>query len=185
MKLNLFLILLAVLLFSCLGSKIQESFDLGQDISDLGGDIGRGIGDVGRGVGDVVGGIGQGIGDVGDAIGGGVDDLGNALGGDGYSSSGSALEAGLSGDQYPVTEEELPYRRRRNHRWMLKSQIVPPVCPKCPDIRTCRQAPCPACPPCARCPEPAFTCEKVPNYRSRNDMYLPRPILADFSQFGM
>ena len=50
-------------------------------------------------------------------------------------------------------------------KYILKSEIVPPVCPKCPDSRTCpRQKPCPACPPCARCPEPAFECKKVPNY---------------------
>jgi hypothetical protein len=41
------------------------------------------------------------------------------------------------------------------------------------------------CPPCGRCPEPAFECAKVPNYRSTAlSMYLPRPILNDFSTFG-
>ena len=70
--------------------------------------------------------------------------------------------------------------------YILKSEIVPPVCPACPTATTCpRQEPCPPCPPCARCPEPAFECKKVPNYRNNNDMYLPRPVLADFSQFGM
>ena len=50
-------------------------------------------------------------------------------------------------------------------KYILKSEIVPPVCPKCPDSRTCpRQKPCPPCAPCGRCPEPAFTCKKVPNY---------------------
>ena len=44
---------------------------------------------------------------------------------------------------------------------------------------------CPPCPPCARCPEPAFECKKVPNYRSTDDRYLPKPVLNDFSQFGM
>tara|TARA_B100001287_G_scaffold259100_1_gene245989 strand:- start:594 stop:1424 length:831 start_codon:yes stop_codon:yes gene_type:complete len=43
---------------------------------------------------------------------------------------------------------------------------------------------CPPCPPCDRCPEPAFTCEKVINYRSQNvGNYLPLPILNDFSTF--
>jgi hypothetical protein len=70
--------------------------------------------------------------------------------------------------------------------YILKSEIVPPVCPKCPDVQACpKNKKCPACPPCGRCPEPAFECKKVPNYNARNDEYLPRPVLNDFSQFGM
>lgn len=43
---------------------------------------------------------------------------------------------------------------------------------------------CPPCPACERCPEPAFDCKKVPNYRSPNiGQYLPMPILNDFSTF--
>lgn len=72
------------------------------------------------------------------------------------------------------------------HLYILKSQIVPPVCPACPSSSMCpRQEPPPPCPPCARCPEPSFECKKVPNYSSNNSQYLPRPVLADFSQFGM
>ena len=46
---------------------------------------------------------------------------------------------------------------------------------------------CPPCPACARCPEQSFECKKVPNYAiSQNGaMSVPRPVLADFSQFGM
>jgi hypothetical protein len=44
---------------------------------------------------------------------------------------------------------------------------------------------CPPCPACARCPEPAFECKKVPNYSRTEDINTPRPIMADFSQFGM
>ena len=70
--------------------------------------------------------------------------------------------------------------------YILKSQIVPPVCPACPAASSCpRQEACPPCPACERCPEPAFECKKVPNYASSNENYLPRPIMADFSQFGM
>jgi len=40
------------------------------------------------------------------------------------------------------------------------------------------------CPACERCPEPAFDCKKVPNYRSSAvDQYLPMPVLNDFSSF--
>ena len=70
--------------------------------------------------------------------------------------------------------------------YILKSEVVPPVCPACPPASACpRQEPCQPCPPCARCPEPAFECKKVPNYSSSNDNFLPRPVLADFSQFGL
>ena len=127
--------------------------------------------------------------------------------------------------------------------YVLKSQIVPPVCPACPSLvaaadelnnnssssssddsngdssddsngssssssddtngdsngDTCTSescyegntykrevnVKCPPCPPCARCPEPAFDCKKVPAYRESDDRYLPRPMLNDFSTFGM
>ncbi len=43
---------------------------------------------------------------------------------------------------------------------------------------------CPPCPACERCPEPAFECKKVPNYRSSSmNNYMPVPILNDFSRF--
>jgi hypothetical protein len=43
---------------------------------------------------------------------------------------------------------------------------------------------CPPCPACERCPEPAFECKKVPNYRSPSiDNYMPVPVLNDFSKF--
>ena len=46
---------------------------------------------------------------------------------------------------------------------------------------------CPPCPACARCPEPSFDCKKVPNYSigQNGSLSVPRPVLADFSQFGM
>ena len=78
-----------------------------------------------------------------------------------------------------------PGKEGEEDQWILKSKIVPPVCPKCPEPSCDTKKDCPPCPSCARCPEPAFECKKVPNYRSTNDNYLPRPVLADFSQFGM
>lgn len=72
------------------------------------------------------------------------------------------------------------------HLYMLKSEIVPPVCPACPPVTTCpTEKKCPPCPPCARCPEPAFECKKVPNYSGQNNSYLPMPVMSDFSQFGL
>jgi len=89
----------------------------------------------------------------------------------------SALPAGVHSYDIPPGQEDM---------YILKSEIVPPVCPVCPQASACpRQEKCQPCPSCARCPEPAFECKKVPNYSSSNDNYLPRPVLADFSQFGM
>jgi len=43
---------------------------------------------------------------------------------------------------------------------------------------------CAPCPAPMRCPEPAFSCQKVINYRSPSaGQYLPMPILNDFSTF--
>ena len=73
-------------------------------------------------------------------------------------------------------------------KYILKSEIVPPVCPKCPESRTCpRQKPCPPCAPCARCPEPSFTCKKVPNYSVSTvgtNNILPMPQLNSFAAFN-
>ncbi len=92
-------------------------------------------------------------------------------------SQSSALPEGVSHNDIPPGQQDM---------YILKSEVVPPVCPVCPQATACpRQEKCPACPACARCPEPAFECKKVPNYSSSNDNYLPRPVLADFSQFGM
>lgn len=86
---------------------------------------------------------------------------------------------GIPGSQIPNGDEDL---------YILKTEVIPPVCPACPNVTACtnnsNKSP-PPCPPCARCPEPAFDCKKVPNYNSNNTEFLPRPVLADFSQFGM
>lgn len=44
----------------------------------------------------------------------------------------------------------------------------------------------PPCPAPQRCPEPNFECKKVPKYEQGIDnAFLPRPVLTDFSTFGM
>ena len=88
---------------------------------------------------------------------------------------------GIPRSQIPSGQEDL---------YILKSQVVPPVCPVCPNpIMQCSDkfdtTKCPACPACARCPEPAFDCKKVPNYKAFNQDFMPVPVLADFSTFGM
>ena len=49
------------------------------------------------------------------------------------------------------------------------------------------QKSCPACPACARCPEPSFTCKKVPNYAVSTvgtNNILPIPQLNSFAAFN-
>lgn len=82
---------------------------------------------------------------------------------------------GIPKSQIPAGQEDL---------YILKSQIVPPVCPACPPQIISKEKTCPPCKPCGRCPEPAFECKKVPSYSPQN-IFLPRPVLNDFSQFGM
>ena len=104
-----------------------------------------------------------------------------------YTSSLSAsdysnyLPPGIPKRMIPPGQEDL---------YILKSEVVPPVCPACPEpIIQCPNNidpdKIPPCPPCARCPEPAFDCKKVPNYNAFNPDYMPVPALADFSSFGM
>lgn len=101
------------------------------------------------------------------------------------SDASSALPSGIPFSQIPAGDEDL---------YIKKSEVVPPVCPVCPSITEApRDKPCPPCPACERCPEPSFECKKVPNYsagRGGNgsggvDSFLPRPVLTDFSSFGM
>ena len=82
-----------------------------------------------------------------------------------------------------VPGSEMPDSEMSNvdrDNYILKSQIVPPVCPACPQSSACpRDKPCPPCAACARCPEPSFECKKVPNYNSSAvSNYLPNPMAA-------
>jgi len=89
----------------------------------------------------------------------------------------NTLPPGVPASQIQPGQEDL---------YILKSQVVPPVCPACTAASTIpRQEPCPACPACSRCPEPSFECKKVPNYNAIGNNELPVPVLNDFSTFGM
>ena len=90
---------------------------------------------------------------------------------DDYSSS---LPPAIPASKIPPGQEDL---------YILKSEIVPPVCPA--PITACHQKTdkCAPCPPCGRCPEPNFECKKVPNYKSSNSD-LPVPFLSPYSTFG-
>ena len=100
----------------------------------------------------------------------------------GSSETRNQKEAARLANPKGIPKSQIP--KGDEHLYILKSQIVPPVCPACPTSNNCpRDKPCPPCPPCARCPEPSFDCKKVPNYQSSNEQYLPKPMLTDFSSF--
>jgi hypothetical protein len=89
----------------------------------------------------------------------------------------STMPKGIPKSMIPSGQEDL---------YILKSEIVPPVCPACPTV-ICppnKKEKCPACPPCGRCPEPEYDCKLVPNY-SANNPNLPSPVLSGYSTFGM
>ena len=83
----------------------------------------------------------------------------------------------LPTDKIPKGDEDL---------YILKSQIVPPVCPKCPDIKRCDlEKECAPCPAPKRCPDKPFECKMVPKYSDPNvTTHLPRPVLNSFDSFA-
>lgn len=104
---------------------------------------------------------------------------GSRMGSNNYNSVySSSLPTGIPASQIVPGTEDL---------YILKSQVVPPVCPACAATKAPQESSstCPPCPACARCPEPAFECKKVPNYKSMDNQYLPFPVLNDFTSFGM
>lgn len=107
----------------------------------------------------------------------------NAMSTNGMNSYMNSLPKGIRRSEIPAGQEDL---------YILKSEIVPPVCPKCPDpILKCPDSDtpdtskCPPCPACARCPEPSFECKKVPNYNAFNSDTMPVPFSTPYSTFGM
>jgi hypothetical protein len=103
----------------------------------------------------------------------------------GSSSSSSANEDGAYDSSMPQGISKSMIAPGQEDLYILKSEIVPPVCPACPQSGACpRKEKCPACKPCGRCPEPNYNCKLVPNYSATNQ-YLPTPVLNSFSTFGM
>jgi len=90
-----------------------------------------------------------------------TNDLIGSLTNNTISSQQAQTTNGIPGRMIPPGSEDL---------YILKSQIVPPVCPRCPTICASKSSgseSCPPCPSCARCPESTdFTCKKVPDYSS-------------------
>jgi len=84
----------------------------------------------------------------------------------------------------PISESKIP--SGDEDLYILKSQIVPPVCPKCPDVKRCDKAKdCPPCPAPQRCPEKPYECKMIPKYSDPNvTTHLPRPVLNSFDSFA-
>ena len=176
-KLHLFLILLGVLVVGCLGCRVVEGLETKEESDAASGDESKqDMSDASSDSGNLLssGGNSNNLETYGD-----VEQDGNFTSGSdpSYFNNVGGSPEGIPASNIPPGDEDL---------YVLKSQIVPPVCPACPTNATCpRQEPCQPCPPCARCPEPAFDCKKVPNYSSVNGDVLPRPLLTNFSEFGM
>ena len=86
-------------------------------------------------------------------------------------------------DYTDMDSEGIPYDDippGQDNLYILKSKIVPPVCPACPSVCASKDK-APPCPACERCPEPKYDCKLVPNYESAAAN--PMPMLNDFSAF--
>ena len=84
----------------------------------------------------------------------------------------------ITDDEGGIRRDQIP--SGNDHMYVLKSKIVPPVCPKCPDVVKINKCDsnkkCQPCPPCGRCPESPFECKKVPVY-SRFNNPIVRPFM--------
>ncbi len=84
-----------------------------------------------------------------------VDNAGSPMGSNNYNSVYSnSLPTGIPASQIVPGTEDL---------YILKTQVVPPVCPACP--------------------QPSLDCKKKSN--KKNNPYLPYPVLNDYTSFGM
>jgi len=86
----------------------------------------------------------------------------------------------------PITVNSIP--PGDEDLYILKSQVVPPVCPVCPPqiVKKCeKEKECGPC-PIQRCPTTPFKCVKQPDYSNPDiKQYLPIPVLNSFATFGL
>jgi len=103
----------------------------------------------------------------------------------GWVASQTGVMEGFQSNTKGVKKEDIP--EGDEDLYILKSEIVPPVCPQCPEPVVIEKKDCPPCPACERCPEPTYKCEMVPNYDANigfgDSNQMPQPFLNDFSQF--
>lgn len=100
-------------------------------------------------------------------------------------SSSGVMEGFSTNEPKGVKKQDIP--DGDEDLYILKSEIVPPVCPQCPEPVVIEKKDCPPCPACERCPEPSYKCEMIPNYDADvgfgDGNQMARPFLNDFSQF--
>lgn len=101
----------------------------------------------------------------------------------GYSVKEGMESQGSNSIENKNTEDEED--EEDSDKYILKSQIVPPVCPKCPDVTVC---PNNNTAPTGWVPQPFVNKDYSAGYNVAPGMpltaaYEPRPMLTDFSQF--
>ncbi len=100
-----------------------------------------------------------------------------AMNGSLFNSANSYSTDDSNGNGNNVSRNQIP--KGQEDLYILKSQIVPPICPACPEVicnNKSNSEKCPPCPACARCPDPPFECKKVFSSASGNIMNtLPLP----------
>jgi hypothetical protein len=95
---------------------------------------------------------------------------------------GYSVKEGMESQGQYTDEDE---KEDDRDKYILKSQIVPPVCPKCPDVTVC---PNNSSAPSGWVPSPFVNKDYSTGYNVAPGMpltsaYEPRPMLTDFSQF--
>ena len=164
-KFHIFLILLASLIFCCVGFSAVEGMTDSISTNKMNQRVGNRV-------------------DQNLALGSSNDPFENAVNLD-FSSENEKVQSSVPASKMKaIPKNQIP--EGNEDLYILKSQIVPPVCPKCPDVKKCdTQKDCAPCPAPQRCPERPFECKMVPKYNDpRVSSHLPRPVLDDFSTFA-
>ena len=159
-KFHIFLILLASLIFCCMGFSAVEGMS-NKEVDSKGNRVDQNL-----------------------ALGSANDPFENAVNLEFASEKDKVQSAVPASKMKAIPKNQIP--EGDEDLYILKSQIVPPVCPKCPDVKKCdTEKDCPPCPAPQRCPERPFECKMVPKYSDpRVSSHLPRPVLNDFSTFA-
>ena len=101
---------------------------------------------------------------------------------------GYSVKEGMESQGYLNNDKDEDEKEDDRDKYILKSQIVPPVCPKCPDVTVC---PNNSSAPSGWVPSPFANRDYNSQYNVAPgsgsgpiaSAYEPRPMLTDFSQF--
>ena len=101
---------------------------------------------------------------------------------------GYSVKEGMESQGYLNNDKDEDEKEDDRDKYILKSQIVPPVCPKCPDVTVC---PNNSSAPSGWVPSPFANRDYNSQYNVApgsgsgplTAAYEPRPMLTDFSQF--